>query len=226
MSKYIKDRECCNCGKIESVRKDNSSLMCVSCSSSIKAKKAGRIKHLESLTKKCTECGIMYGGSNKKFCSRECRNKNEMLLSENRKCKCCDADFKVLTSSLKTNASGNFCSRNCYNSFMCDTERTSGRGSQWRKTRNEVIKKIPFCVMCGTRKNLQVHHIIPFRLTYDNNKNNLIPLCTKHHKKIEYITLDVLKETNNHETTRIILRSIFIEYALATASKLKEIAHA
>lgn len=75
--------------------------------------------------------------------------------------------------------------------------------------------------MCGTNKNIQVHHIIPFRLTFNNNINNLIPLCTKHHKKIEYITIDVLRETGDYETARYVLRSILAEFGKLTLMKLK-----
>lgn len=47
----------------------------------------------------------------------------------------------------------------------------------------------PFCACCGTtRKQLQVHHIVPFRLTFDNSDQNLIPLCLKCHKSIEHTT--------------------------------------
>lgn len=35
-----------------------------------------------------------------------------------------------------------------------------------------------------------MHHIIPFRLTFDNSQKNLVPLCVKHHKEIEMMFVD------------------------------------
>ena len=53
---------------------------------------------------------------------------------EKRKCKECDCEFEILKSKLKSsNTSGNFCSRKCYENYLCDTDRTTGRGSQWKK---------------------------------------------------------------------------------------------
>lgn len=41
-----------------------------------------------------------------------------------------------------------------YNAGLYNTTR-------WRKFRAEVIRQNPFCVCCGRRDKLQVHHIIP-----------------------------------------------------------------
>ena len=53
------------------------------------------------------------------------------------------------------------------------------RSRGWRKVRNAHIKKQPFCVACGRRKLLEVHHILDFsehpELELDDN--NLITLC-------------------------------------------------
>ena len=92
-----------------------------------------------------------------------------------------------------------------------------------KKIRNIAIKKAPFCAICGTTKNLQVHHIIPFRYTNDNSQSNLIPLCIKHHKKIEIITNDILKVHRDFKISKLIISSMLKENQLATFAKIKAV---
>ena len=53
------------------------------------------------------------------------------------------------------------------------------RSSQWPKVRRAHIKKQPTCVVCGSTKKLEAHHIVPFHLDPANELNpiNLITLC-------------------------------------------------
>ena len=44
----------------------------------------------------------------------------------------------------KTNSSGNFCSRPCYEQYPCRTERTKGRGSRRTAIRREIVRSAPF----------------------------------------------------------------------------------
>jgi len=57
------------------------------------------------------------------------------------------------------------------------------RSSGWRAVRNKHIKRCSVCVVCGTRKNLEVHHILPFNQNpeLELDPRNLITLCRKHH---------------------------------------------
>lgn len=106
-------------------------------------------------------------------------------------CRNCQGDFKVLPSVLsgKTNASGNFCSRPCYNRWLAQTKPEGSRGRGWKKIAKEAIRRAPFCGWCGTMRNrLDVHHIVPYRLTSDNSQDNLIPYCKVHHKMVEVAT--------------------------------------
>ena len=59
----------------------------------------------------------------------------------------------------------------------------SDRSVHWSKIQKEHIKQQPCCQACGTVKNLQVHHIIPFNVDplKELDKNNLITLCKKCH---------------------------------------------
>jgi len=54
------------------------------------------------------------------------------------------------------------------------------RSSEWRKVRNEFLKKNPTCAACGKTKRLQIHHKIPFHInpTLELEESNLITLCT------------------------------------------------
>jgi len=43
---------------------------------------------------------------------------------------------------------------------------------------------LDFCVMCGTKKNLHNHHVVPRALGGSDKKSNLITVCVRCHAKI------------------------------------------
>ena len=47
--------------------------------------------------------------------------------------------------------------------------------------------KLPFCIICGTNKNLEDHHIKPVSRGGDNHQHNFITLCEEHHEMIHQI---------------------------------------
>ena len=47
--------------------------------------------------------------------------------------------------------------------------------------------KLLFCVICGTNKNLEDHHIKPVSRGGDNHQHNFITLCEEHHEMIHQI---------------------------------------
>jgi hypothetical protein len=53
------------------------------------------------------------------------------------------------------------------------------RSNRWDKTRRDYLQKHPTCVICGSKKKLEVHHKLPFNLRPDLEleESNLIPLC-------------------------------------------------
>jgi 5-methylcytosine-specific restriction protein A len=57
------------------------------------------------------------------------------------------------------------------------------RSTQWPKIRDEHLEMEPTCQACGTKKNLSVHHIMPYHLdrTKELDHSNLITLCEEHH---------------------------------------------
>lgn len=184
---YQRDRTCAKCGKVEAVRKDNASVQCKACASSAAGAVTALKRKARANRKPCRNCAQPVKTARATFCSVECKSSASRTVRE---CKHCSAEFSVLKSALKSNASGNFCSRPCYERYLCKGDRVTGRGSQWNKIRSEVLAGFPFCAVCGTTKNLQVHHIIPFRLTKDNSKANLVPLCTTHHRWVETMFVD------------------------------------
>ena len=173
--------------------------------------------------KACVVCGTMFRVCDHKlYCSMKCRVANTRT---ERECKLCHKNFLVLTSSIsvKTNASGNFCSRPCYDKWLCNTERTTGRGSRWNAIRREALRLMPYCGVCGTRKGLQVHHIIPYRLTHDNNITNLIPLCHRDHKKVEVMTVEIENCGVDVDFMGHVLRQNLRRRQVATAGVLRRV---
>lgn len=222
----VKDVICQDCGTEFTVRKDTKPSVCKKCASmrgamalSLKPKE----KRWRSERKPCALCGKpIRASTGQTYCSLACRMVHKRT---DRKCKTCGKIFQVRKSALQesTNASGNFCCRQCYEKWLCHTERTTGRGSQWKKTRDSAIKRQPFCALCGTFNNIQVHHIVPFRLTKDNSKNNLVSLCVKHHKIVETITHDIEHIEKDLDRMQLIIRTILNEKIQATWQKLKTI---
>lgn len=57
------------------------------------------------------------------------------------------------------------------------------RSPRWSSVRRTFIKKHPYCALCGTDKNIEAHHVIPFSQNplLELDENNLITLCAPHH---------------------------------------------
>jgi hypothetical protein len=221
--KYYKLRTCEDCEKIEEICKSSGAKICLSCSNrrnrggkplTLRQQEALREERQRALAEKaaraayCKQCGKRCRGTKAQYCSKSCMSQHKRI---KRECKKCGKTFEMLRSLLKTNASGNFCSRPCYHSFLCNTERKTGRGSMWHRIRVGVKEKTPFCVMCGSEEKLQIHHAIPFRFTFDNSDSNLFPLCLKCHKKVEVITVELLHSVDNFEEAKAFLSGILNE---------------
>jgi len=222
-------RVCRVCGRREFVRKDNVSEQCRSCSSQAAGMKGIQTRRARQLKRKCEQCGsifpttlsaISYSGA--RYCSMGCYKNSRR---EDRKCKSCGTTLSVIRSAIseRTNASGNFCSRSCYHNFLGQPDRTNGRGSRWNKIRKEAHRKAPFCALCGTLHPLDVHHIIPFRLTHDNRQANLIPLCKRHHKQVEGAFLDLENTGIDLETLHLWFRSTLLQWQMASLHVLRRL---
>lgn len=57
------------------------------------------------------------------------------------------------------------------------------RSSRWSTVRKEFLRKNPTCAVCGVKKHLEVHHIIPYHLDKDLEllESNFIALCRRDH---------------------------------------------
>lgn len=57
------------------------------------------------------------------------------------------------------------------------------RSDEWPAVRRRYIKKNPACVVCGARKRLTAHHIIPYHIdpALELVETNLITLCEPDH---------------------------------------------
>lgn len=60
------------------------------------------------------------------------------------------------------------------------------RGEDWDSIRESCYKRDGYkCRGCGSTDKIDAHHIIPYRLTKDNNLSNLITYCPRCHKHNE-----------------------------------------
>lgn len=57
------------------------------------------------------------------------------------------------------------------------------RSPKWYIVRHKHLLKQNFCQACGTKRRLQVHHIVPFSVdaSKELDENNLITLCKSCH---------------------------------------------
>lgn len=187
----------------------------------------------------CKQCGkefeiyasALTGKTNSSgnYCSRKCYNeaqrtftgeKNNHYSSVTVHCANCGKEIKKTPSRLRTYKNA-FCSLKCkseYHHNYIDGDKNcnwKGGYSHYRGEDFERIKSEYFtdkrCAICGTKEKIHIHHIIPYRLTHDNSPRNLIPLCIRHHKWFESLTVPVIEESENYETSRICIRSILAD---------------
>ena len=92
-----------------------------------------------------------------------------------------------------------------------------------KQSENTLIKK-QFCAICGTTKKIHIHHIMPNRISHNQDKENLIPLCASCHPKIERVTRDFLKAFDGeYEKAEPLLRMILRQRQYETSLVIKEI---
>jgi len=117
--------------------------------------------------KKCEVCDNLmwvcpYQAEKKRFCSNECRSKGhskEMMNENNPK----------------------------WQGGISEEYKKDKTSKEWKEKRLEVYTRDNFtCQSCGkTETKLDAHHIIPWRISYDDSISNLISLCPSCHKTIE-----------------------------------------
>lgn len=138
------------------------------------------------------------------FCNRKCyiqhlktikgeAHKDYRKLSLD--CSECGKEIKR-TLARKNYYLNHFCGRICKYKFY--SKYFLGRNNPFYKggitprydfyLKNRYYKKsLKWCSMCGIKKHIHLHHIIPYRINKDNSDGNLIPLCWSCHRKVESI---------------------------------------
>lgn len=66
--------------------------------------------------------------------------------------------------------------------FKIFLDKLYGRSPQWRTIRNIHIENHPECEACGTKEDLEVHHVVPYNVdkSKELDPSNLVTLCGKH----------------------------------------------
>ena len=67
------------------------------------------------------------------------------------------------------------------------------RSDKWGATRAAWLRDHPTCAACGSKKNIEVHHKLPFHLfpALELDRSNLITLCeeigVEHHLRVGHL---------------------------------------
>ena len=238
----VRARVCESCERHELVRSDNPATRCRDCASKANGRagaaklrgiaRASRVgQRRPTLLATCVQCGKAFPTTNsatsrakRRYCSVACKM---LFCGVQRTCKGCGREFRALKSRIagiaRNNSSSNFCSRQCYEDWLCKPDRVTGRGSQWHTIRRRVLARAPFCARCGTTRRLDVHHIVPFRMTHDNREANLIPLCKRCHKLVESLLNDVVLTDLEPPMILLAFGSLLRDLQLATLMKMRSL---
>ncbi len=200
----VETRYCKNCGdeiprgKYDHPTRYNEKVFCDrECHKEWKRKNA-KYDTLLGDKKYCKYCGdIFYSFREEaKYCSRDCVYQDRDGTGEI-KCDNCDVVFEETRCRIEGN-NHNFCSEECSRDYFSGEnhynwkggKRSRWRGKNWDEVRDKVLERDGYeCTVCGSNKNLNVHHKIPFDEFDDykdaNKTSNLITLCISHHMKAE-----------------------------------------
>lgn len=139
----------------------------------------------------CPSCSTLFyappSGENR-FCSVACWRASIQV--EDRDCAECGVTFQIRSSTLKTNATGRYCSLQCRNIAYIGRYRgqrvTSDphRRTGWTRLRRAFVKaNNNFCNWCGGERDgdLEVHHLVACRIVADHRHDNLVSLCAACH---------------------------------------------
>lgn len=183
----------------------------------------------------CQHCGktfliyesVLSGKTNSsgKFCCRKCYNEYQKTLTGARNnhytsisinCANCGKEIKIIPSRQKIYKNA-FCSVSCksayHHNYVQGEKNHNWKGGVATRGDFEVVKTALFknakCAICGDEKSPHIHHIIPYKFTQDNDPDNLIPLCRKHHTQVERFTQKLFEKNKSHEEIRIaVLKTI------------------
>jgi hypothetical protein len=165
------------------------------------------------VNKVCGYCGDSFESivsKKQKYCSWDCRNEGIKRRTES-SCEWCEKVFEHRKSDDRR-----FCSVNCTENWFSSEERPTSNGTgedhwaysggdisrwygpNWKESRRIANNRVSECEEpeCNKSKNLQCHHIVPFRyfisddgdVDYEkaNDTENLMMLCPKHHTLMDW----------------------------------------
>lgn len=154
---------------------------------------------LKPITLECETCGIKFApkfwNKRARFCSRQCRN-----ISLRKPVPNCDVCGKPVKKTGRR-----FCSPGCkvtwyraenvYN-YLGEDSREFPHDltflAFWEKRASLIRDRDKVCRHCGKTpkvngRALDVHHIIPYRISKDNSPENLVALCRSCHKRADHL---------------------------------------
>lgn len=182
------------------------------------------------VARKCKQCGkeffvpkhVLSEKTNSKgnFCCRKCYaeyqktlvgEKNNHYTRYKTKCKNCGKEVWQIPSNAQA-YKNKFCSVKCRSEYLVNyiggDKNCNWLGGHTQYRGDFEHQKLLYfngdkkCDICESTKRIHIHHIIPYRLTQDNSRENLVPLCAKHHKIIESKTVKLLKDSTDYDSIR------------------------
>ena len=140
---------------------------------------------------------------NHHFCSKKCYLEYLDKKSQIVKCDCCGKSIRITPK--KINQEHHFCSRGCKykwnrgkNNYGWIGGTLRYRGENWNEKRKEALKRDKYvCHLSGEKEEnakLDVHHIIPYRISKINYLWNLIVLKRNLHKRIEFLNIEIAQK--------------------------------
>lgn len=168
-------------------------------------------------TKQCAVCRTFFdvcvSRTSAKYCSKACWNRRG---SATTKCQQCGSQY----TDYRSNGS-RFCSKSCYSAWQGQNVRGVNhpswkggssahyrRGFDWKEKAAKARERDDYvCQRCGifqsqftgTRKLLDVHHIIPYSVSQSNRLSNLISLCRRCHIALEPSPVEVRRMLKKKE---------------------------
>lgn len=188
--------------------KDSGKQICLKCSQQFKSYDSRRkycsskcyfYRNYEEFI--CEQCGEKFQRNKNKvnrfcsgFCSRKWQSETSAESRIKKNCPVCFKEFEVTRAWRKKIC----CSLECSWKRMKKTTKGEGnhryidgrsksrnRGDNWIEQRNKAFDRdAGCCQLCGFEEGLlDVHHIIPYRVSKNNSLNNLITLCKHCHPR-------------------------------------------
>jgi hypothetical protein len=180
-------------------------------------------KILVPTDKECKNCGetfraeTSYQIRTQVFCGRKCRSavhgNGRSVKRETKNCLNCGKEIEVLPCHSKTKK---YCSRSCCSSYNQRGDKNGfwrgGTGVGGRYWKRKARERDNFtCQYTGCGKihkggGTHAHHKIPLSVGGESCLDNLITLCSRHHKEIEGKLLGELISAFPKETEEILTR--------------------